>query len=91
MEPRKYLRRKEASIYLRQTHGLERAPSTLAKLAVIGGGPPFRRLNRVPLYDPADLDQWVLSKLSPPMRSTSDVKQGATASSVGGQTDGAAT
>jgi hypothetical protein len=72
MEPQIFLRRKEASAYLRQTYGLERAPSTLAKLAVIGGGPPFRLLNRVPLYTAADLDQWVASKLGPRMRSTSD-------------------
>jgi hypothetical protein len=67
-----YLRRKAASSYLKDTHGIERAPSTLAKLAVIGGGPPFRRLNRAALYDPVDLDQWVASKLSPLARSTSD-------------------
>jgi hypothetical protein len=67
-----YLRRKAASTYLKETHGIERAPSTLAKLAVIGGGPPFRRLNRAALYDPVDLDQWVASKLSPLVRSTSD-------------------
>jgi hypothetical protein len=72
MEPQNFLRRKEASAYLRRKFGLERAPSTLAKLAVIGGGPPFRRMNRVPLYDPVDLDQWVASRLSPRMRSTSD-------------------
>ena len=43
MRTQKLLRRKAASDYLRETHGLERAPSTLAKLAVIGGGPTFRR------------------------------------------------
>jgi hypothetical protein len=72
MEPQTYLRRKEASTYLRQKFGLEQAPSTLAKLAVIGGGPPFRLLNRIPLYTPADLDRWVASRLGPRMRSTSD-------------------
>jgi len=72
MDPQIFLRRKEASTYLREKFKLERAPSTLAKLAVIGGGPPFRLLNRVPLYTPADLDQWVASKLGPRMHSTSD-------------------
>jgi hypothetical protein len=70
--PHRFLRRKAASIYLHETYGLDRAPSTLAKLAVIGGGPPFRRMNRVPLYAEDDLDKWVWSKLSVPMRSTSD-------------------
>lgn len=72
MEPHRFLRRKAASAYLQKTHGLDRAPSTLAKLAVIGGGPLFRRINRVPLYSTGDLDSWVASKLSRPMRSTSD-------------------
>ena len=72
MRTRRLLRRKAASQYLHETHGLERAPSTLAKLAVIGGGPIFRRINRVPLYSTDDLDGWVASKLSAPMRSTSD-------------------
>ncbi|HZR89950.1 MAG TPA: hypothetical protein VFB02_24360 [Bradyrhizobium sp.] len=72
MEHQTYLRRKEASTYLRDKFGLKREPSTLAKLAVIGGGPPFRLLNRVPLYTPADLDQWVASRLGPRMHSTSD-------------------
>lgn len=72
MEHQLFLRRKEASAYLRENFGLERAPSTLAKLAVIGGGPPFRLLNRVPLYTPADLDRWVASKLGPRQQSTSD-------------------
>jgi hypothetical protein len=70
--PQRFLRRKAASIYLQETYGLDRAPSTLAKLAVIGGGPPFRRMNRVPLYAEDDLDRWVWSKLSAPMLSTSD-------------------
>lgn len=72
METQRFLRRKAASAYLHKTYGLDRAPSTLAKLAVIGGGPMFRRINRVPLYAEDDLDRWVASKLSAPMRSTSD-------------------
>jgi hypothetical protein len=68
----KLLRRQAASNYLRDTHGVDRAPTTLAKLAVIGGGPIFRRVGRVPLYSTDDLDLWVASMLSPPMRSTSD-------------------
>jgi hypothetical protein len=67
----KLLRRKAAAEYLHEAHGLDRAPSTLAKLAVTGDGPVFRRLGRIPLYAPADLDAYVTSKLSPRMRSTS--------------------
>lgn len=72
MSTHKFLRRKAASVYLHETHGLDRAPSTLAKLAVTGGGPIFRRAGRVPLYLTDDLDKWVSSKLSAPMCSTSD-------------------
>jgi hypothetical protein len=72
MRIHRFLRRKAASDYLRETHGLERAPSTLAKLAVIGGGPTFRRAGRIPVYATDDLDEWAISLLSPPMRSTSD-------------------
>ena len=73
MRTQKLLRRKAASDYLRETHGLERAASTLAKLAVIGGGPIFRRAGRVPLYAPEDLDAYAYSLLSAPMRSTSEL------------------
>jgi len=69
------LRRKAASDYLNDKFGLPRAPSTLAKLAVLGGGPIFRRAGRIPLYEPADLDTWAASKLSGPLRSTSDLLQ----------------
>ena len=72
MRTHRFLRRKAASQYLEETWGLNRAPGTLAKYAVIGGGPTFRRAGRVPLYTTDDLDKWVASKLEEPMRSTSD-------------------
>jgi hypothetical protein len=72
MEPHRFLRRKAASKYLREVHGVDRAPSTLAKYAVLGGGPIFQRMGRHPVYTPINLDKWVASKLSGPMRSTSD-------------------
>jgi hypothetical protein len=69
---RRLLRRKAASDYLRETYGISRAVSTLAKLAVTGGGPPFRRDGRLPLYSPDDLDAWAQTVLSAMMRTTSD-------------------
>jgi hypothetical protein len=69
------LRRGSASAYLRARHGLVFAPSTLAKLAVTGGGPVFRRVGRFPVYTPNDLDDWVTSKLSAPMLSTSKLAE----------------
>jgi hypothetical protein len=71
--PSRLLRRVEAAQYIQNKWGYPCSPRTLAKYAVIGGGPPFRKAGRYPLYSAADLDEWVLSKLSPLMRSTSDV------------------
>jgi hypothetical protein len=43
----------------------------LAKLAVVGGGPIYRKAGRFPLYTAGDLDQWATSRLGTPRRSTS--------------------
>ncbi len=69
------LRRSEAATYLLETHGIHRAVGTLAKLAVIGGGPRFRVAGRTPLYSTDDLDAWAESILSPPVSSTSELRQ----------------
>jgi len=82
LAPSRLLRRTEAAQHIHDKWGYPCSPRTLAKYAVIGGGPPFRKAGRYPLYHPDDLDEWVASKLSPPMRSTSD-----TASPKAGITD----
>lgn len=66
------LRRKEAARYLKELHGISRTPGTLAKLAVIGGGPKFQHDGRIPLYPTQELDKWVEEQLSPLKSSTSD-------------------
>jgi hypothetical protein len=48
------------------------ARATLATRAVRGGGPPFRRFGRVPLYRWGDLLAWAEGRMSAPMRSTSE-------------------
>jgi len=70
--PRRPLRRAEASTYLKEKFGIDRKPSTLAKLAVVGGSPPFCHAGRFPLYAPEDLDSWALSIMSGKKSSTSD-------------------
>ena len=70
--PIRPLRRSEASGYLKEKWGIDRAPATLAKLASIGGGPRFQKANRIPIYPPEFLDEWAVSILSPPLNSTSD-------------------
>lgn len=65
-----YLSRKEASTFLAAL-GLFIAPSTLAKLASVGGGPVFRRFGRQVKYLPRDLVSWAEGRLSGPVKSTS--------------------
>jgi hypothetical protein len=72
LEQRRFLRRKDAAEYLRTRWGVRCAAQTLAKLAVLGGGPPFRKAGRFPLYAPLDLDVWAESRLGPMQRSTSE-------------------
>lgn len=67
------LRRDGASAYLFDRWGIKRTPKTLAKLAVIGGGPRFRKDGIRPLYDPADLDEWAQGRLSPLVSSTAEL------------------
>lgn len=70
------LNRREASEFLTQ-RGFRIAPATLAKLAVIGGGPSFVSFGRRPLYEAADLLAWVESRTSRPKRHTSETSSNA--------------
>jgi len=65
------LRRAAASVYLKEVWGIDRKPSTLAKLACVGGGPRFQSVNRIPLYPEPELDSWAKALLSPLKSSTS--------------------
>jgi hypothetical protein len=66
-----HMRRADAARYIRETHGVPCAPTTLAKYAVLGGGPVFRRVGRIPIYSRDDLDTWARSRISEPVNSTS--------------------
>lgn len=74
MSPDKRVRRTEAAKYIQEKHGIPCAPKTLAKWAVVGGGPIFRKAGKVPLYELGDLDAWAESKLSKPVRSTAELR-----------------
>lgn len=65
------LGRREAAQHLTD-QGYPVAPSTLAKLASVGGGPVFESFGRKPLYRPRDLLDWAKARSSGPRRSTSD-------------------
>ena len=68
-----YFRRRDAATYVTSVWGVPCAARTLAKLAVIGGGPLFRKAGRTPLYTAHDLDTWAKDRIGAPQRSTSDV------------------
>ena len=67
----RYLRRVDAARYVREHWGIPCSPKWLAKLAVTGGGPIFRKAGRFPLYLPADLNTWAEGRIGAPRRSTS--------------------
>jgi len=68
-------RRSTAAEYIQSEWGIPCASRTLAKLAVIGGGPVFRKAGRTPLYPEDGLDDWARSKLGPRVRSTSELPE----------------
>jgi hypothetical protein len=70
-DPQIFLRRAEAARALTGA-GYPTASATLATLACRGGGPPYRRYGRRPLYRLADLIEWAEGRLSPLVRSTSE-------------------
>lgn len=68
-DPR-FFARADAASYLTRTYGFPCSRAWLAKLAVTGGGPIFRKAGRVPLYARADLDLWAQARLSEPFRAS---------------------
>ena len=70
VNPLRLLRRAEAAEHIQQKWCYPCSTRTLAKYAVIGGGPPFRKAGRYPLYHPDDLDGWIAGKLSDRVTST---------------------
>jgi hypothetical protein len=70
--PERLFRREEAAEYL-QGRGVPITRQALAKMAVVGGGPLFRKIGKWPLYGPDDLDSWIAEKLSAPVRSTAEL------------------
>jgi len=65
--------RPEAARYLSETWRISHSVATLAKLAVAGTGPEFRKAGRTPLYPQDGLDTYAHSKISHRVRSTSEL------------------
>jgi hypothetical protein len=65
------LRREPFATELTQA-GYPTAAATLASLATRGGGPPFRKYGKYPLYPWGPGLAWAKSRLGPMVRSTSE-------------------
>lgn len=65
------LSRQEVPAHLRSVHGIQITTATLAKLACRGGGPPYQKFGRKPLYPVHLLDEWAVQRLGPIVQNTS--------------------
>ena len=70
--PPRFLRRRAASKYLLDVWAQRCSEQTLANLAYRGGGPEFRRVGRDVVYEAPALDAFAQSRLSAPIKSTSE-------------------
>lgn len=66
------LRRDAAAKYIQESHGVPCSKDWLAKLACTGGGPPYVKIGKFPMYATSDVDEWVAARTSPLKYSTSD-------------------
>jgi hypothetical protein len=69
----RFLRRADAARYIREAYGIPCVATTLAKYACTGGGPPFRKAGKFPIYSRADVDAWARQRLGMLVRSTSEL------------------
>lgn len=71
MSATSYCDRECAARYIRGK-GFPCTAGTLRKYACIGGGPKFRKFGRRVIYEISALDEWIESRLSKPLASTSE-------------------
>ncbi len=65
--------RDDAAAYIRDQHKLRCTAGYLAKLASIGGGPRFHKLDGYAvIYLDADLDAWAQTRLQGPFNKSSE-------------------
>jgi hypothetical protein len=65
--------RKSAAKHLTKKQGAPISESTLAKWAVSGDGPPYRLIGRNAIYEEPDLDVFALSRITPKIKSSSEL------------------
>ena len=75
-----YHPRKQAAKHIKDKYGQPVTNSLLAKLAVYGGGPPFRKTGGEAIYEELDLDLWAESRIGPKIHSTAELTVGRTKS-----------
>ena len=73
--PERLLRRVQAANYLRERWNIPHSVGTLAKLAVTGDGPEYRKSGRTPLYPQDALDSYAQARLSRRVRSTAQLRE----------------
>lgn len=71
-DPTLRLRRNDCAQALTEA-GFPVKPKTLATKATRGGGPPFQKFGRYPLYTWGEALAWAEAQLSPPVRSTAEL------------------
>jgi hypothetical protein len=72
--PTSYLTTERAEAFLKERFGFG-ARRWLAKLRTAGGGPEFHKAGHRVYYLPETLEQWALSRISPPIKSTSEYRK----------------
>lgn len=72
IDPDTRLRREQGAAAL-TANGLPTSKATLSTLASRGGGPPFQKFGRYPIYTWRDLLAWAEARLSPPVTSTAEL------------------
>jgi hypothetical protein len=64
------LSRAEAAKYIKDTYAIPCVATTLAKYAVFGVGPAYRKAGNRTFYAKEDLDTWANARMSEPMTKT---------------------
>jgi hypothetical protein len=71
-----YHRRRAAAEYIRNKYAQSVSPNLLSKLAVNGGGPPFRKIGGDAIYEESDLDAYAQSRIGRKISSTAELTVG---------------
>jgi hypothetical protein len=74
LPPSALLRRRRCAEAL-TAHGFPVAEKTLATRVSRGGGPPYQKFGRLVLYRWGDALAWAEARLSPPVRSSSELAE----------------